>query len=110
VSLLVRVLGGAALERRAAGLPNVGERLDPDRGEQGRTVRGPLLAIDPHHGEPVHVRLHAANEGASRPPAREEHLIDRDAEVAQNGERVAQREADAFDDRSRQMGARVGER
>src|SRR4051812_22510807 len=89
--------------------PEVGKRADTDRGQQCRSVGGTFLTIHRAYGETEDLGLDASKKRALRAAPREEQARRVDAEVGEDGERVAQGKTDALDDGARHVIARMRE-
>src|SRR3954468_1824289 len=78
-----------------------------DAGEQRRAVSGAFLALDGLDRAAVRIGLNLTPERRTRATAADAHARNRDAQLAEDLEGVAQAERDAFEHRAHDVAARV---
>src|SRR5262245_18280471 len=109
VGLRVRSCRRPAGQRTPRRGLNVRECAGADSREQRGAVRAAFFPIDGGDRQSKDVGLQLANEGALRAASGQQQLLRHEAELAQNLERVLERETDTFEHRSRHVSARMRE-
>src|SRR5215207_396083 len=98
-----------ARERRSYGRRQIGERTRAYGGQQGGAVGRPFLAVHRRDGESEDLALQPTEQRALGAATREQHVVRRQPERLEDGDRIAEREADPLEHRARQVGASMSE-
>src|SRR5829696_1173248 len=103
VGVRIRNFEWRARERLARRRREIRERTGTDRGEERRPIGGTLLAIHRGHWQAEDLTLQPPEQCTLRASAGEQQVVRRQTDRLQDGERVAQGEADPLEHRPRQM-------